>query len=50
MEVCGDLQGIRDILKNRSEARCMLHTVAQASSLPWCCIGDYNDLLAYGEK
>ena len=34
----------------RGEAWCMLRTVAQASSLLWCCIGDYNDLLDHREK
>ena len=34
----------------RHEAWCMLRTGAQASSLPWCCIGDYNDLFAHGKK
>ena len=37
-------------INRRREVWFMLRTVARASSLPWCCIGDYNDLLAHGEK
>ena len=28
----------------------MLRNLSQSSSLPWCCIGDYNDLLLQIEK
>ena len=34
----------------RWDAWCFLQSLAKASSLPWCCIGDYNDLLAQEEK
>lgn len=27
-----------------------MHTLAGKSSLPWCCIGDFNDLLSLIEK
>ena len=32
------------------ESWSMIHYLLQASSLPWCCIEDYNDLLSQSEK
>lgn len=28
----------------------MLRQLAEASLLPWCIIGDFNDLMSYAEK
>ena len=34
----------------RHEAWELLQSLATISTLPWCCIGDYNDLLTKAEK
>ena len=34
----------------RHEAWELLQSLATISTLPWCCIGDYNDLLTQAEK
>ena len=34
----------------RRESRQLLKSLKKKSNLPWCCIGDFNDLLAQTEK
>ncbi|XP_073119607.1 uncharacterized protein [Henckelia pumila] len=34
----------------RSQSWNMLRVLSQRSALPWCCIGDFNDLLCHSEK
>ena len=35
---------------NRSASWTMLRGLAVKSSLPWCCLGDFNDLLSQSKK
>ena len=36
--------------KRRQDSWLLLQSIARSSPLPWCCIGDFNDLLAQEEK
>ena len=37
-------------ISNRKEAWSMLHLLKSKPHLPWCCIGDFNELLQMEEK
>ena len=36
--------------KRHRDSWFLLQSIAVSSHLPWCCIGDFNDLLAHEEK
>ena len=37
-------------MSRRRDAWNMLRMLSQMSPLPWCCVGDFNDLLTQQEK